>query len=153
MNNDIEKSPQLEGELAVTVTQQATGDALMHRLRYCRDLLRGLERKAGDSNEDRLIWRDGTGKVCWTAVEEGMSIGRGGGSTLTIPNDSHLSRQHFRLVRRDERHVIEDLHSRNGTFINNTQLRIQTHELRDGDFILAGSQAFVYLRRTEGQSV
>ncbi|RMF91620.1 MAG: FHA domain-containing protein, partial [Planctomycetota bacterium] len=45
-----------------------------------------------------------------------------------------VSRQHARITRTESGYVIEDLNSRNGTFVNDQRL-IAPHRLREGDRI------------------
>ena len=52
-------------------------------------------------------------------------------------NDSFLSQQHARLELRNNAWVIEDLHSTNGSFVNDIEVRDAT-TLEDGDIIRFG---------------
>ena len=52
-------------------------------------------------------------------------------------NDSFLSQQHARLELRNNAWVIEDLHSTNGSFVNDIEVRDST-TLEDGDIIRFG---------------
>lgn len=54
-----------------------------------------------------------------------------------------VSRQHARIVRIDGKHYIEDLRSRNGTFVND-QLVQGRHLLRDGDRVRICEVEFVF---------
>lgn len=66
------------------------------------------------------------------------------GDTLHIAlKDRLLSSQHLRLVQLQAGWRIEDVGSKNGTFVNGTKLR-QPTQLNDGDVIEAGSTIFVY---------
>ncbi len=60
-------------------------------------------------------------------------IGRSQDCELTI-SDRFLSRRHARIIQRDEKWMIEDLGSRNGTLINGRQISMPT-EIGDGDVI------------------
>jgi pSer/pThr/pTyr-binding forkhead associated (FHA) protein len=70
--------------------------------------------------------------------------GRGAPAGLVL-NDNRLSRQHFRVQIAAGDAVLEDLRSRNGTFVNGT--RAVRCWLRDGDIIEAGGQVFVFLNK------
>jgi pSer/pThr/pTyr-binding forkhead associated (FHA) protein len=50
------------------------------------------------------------------------TLGRGLANTIVLP-DSFASTRHAQLTRRDGRWWLEDLNSRNGTLLNETQLR------------------------------
>jgi serine phosphatase RsbU (regulator of sigma subunit) len=60
-------------------------------------------------------------------------VGRSPECQVVIPMPS-ASRQHARIVRVQDRHYVEDLQSRNGTFVNNEQITART-ELHHGDRI------------------
>jgi sigma-B regulation protein RsbU (phosphoserine phosphatase) len=74
-------------------------------------------------------------------------IGRSSKADLVIA-DRSLSRQHARLVYRDERWLIEDLGSRNGTHVNRMPISEAT-VLQDGDIIGLGAST-VTVRQTGG---
>jgi diguanylate cyclase (GGDEF)-like protein len=67
-----------------------------------------------------------------------LSIGRHPSNALTI-QDGGISRQHARILSVDNKHVIEDLGSRNGTYVQGS--RITRAELNDGDWIQLGPRA------------
>ncbi len=75
-------------------------------------------------------------------VKDGCSVtvGRGDQTTVRISSDFTLSSVHFSLEVREERVLLRDLASTNGTFVNGT--RIQSCLLRNGDVILAGQNTF-----------
>jgi two-component system, cell cycle response regulator len=89
-------------------------------------------------------------KPCLTLLTGGLSgqlfklapvtgfatIGRGGGAEIKIDDDG-LSRAHARIHAEGGRAWIEDLGSRNGTFVNGQKIAAAT-ELRDGDKIGVG---------------
>jgi sigma-54 dependent transcriptional regulator, acetoin dehydrogenase operon transcriptional activator AcoR len=71
---------------------------------------------------------------------------RDGASVVDIGlADARLSKHHARLVRRGTAWVLEDLGSKNGSWIKN--VRIQSHALADGDVIIIGHTALVYRSR------
>jgi hypothetical protein len=65
--------------------------------------------------------------------ESELIIGRGERSDLIIP-DRRVSRQHARIQLEGDGYTLEDLGSRNGTFVNGQELA-GTHFLQDGDEI------------------
>lgn len=66
---------------------------------------------------------------------DGGSIGRDAANALAIP-DQGISRRHARILRDGEAWILEDLDSRNGTFVNDQA--VKRHVLIDGDRIQIG---------------
>ena len=64
-----------------------------------------------DAERGRDQWIDGE-----------ATIGRGGGCTISLPDDTFVSQVHARVVERDGQLFIEDLGSTNGTFLNGKQV-------------------------------
>jgi pSer/pThr/pTyr-binding forkhead associated (FHA) protein len=60
-------------------------------------------------------------------------IGRGEDCDIVLP-DRQVSRHHFRVVRGDDGYNVEDLGSKNGTYINGAPVR-GSMRLQDGDEI------------------
>ena len=74
-----------------------------------------------------------------------VSIGRNPDADVFV-DDRSVSREHVRLVREEDGgYRVEDLGSRNGTFVN--RRRIDSQRLEDGDEIQIGVYAFGYLER------
>ena len=67
---------------------------------------------------------------------ERVVIGRGPTADVRMI-DEGVSREHCEVIRRADRMVLRDLRSTNGTFCRG--LRVEEHELADGDKILVGS--------------
>ncbi len=70
-------------------------------------------------------------------VGKQIELGRGPSSPVEILDDG-VSRRHARIVRQPEGYAIEDLDSRNGTFVNGE--KIDSAMLRFGDKIAVGSR-------------
>ena len=68
---------------------------------------------------------------------EELTVGRGGGCGIVLPDDHFVSTVHARLFRRGDDVFVEDLGSMNGTLINGSPVR--EHMLQDGDEIKIGS--------------
>jgi two-component system, cell cycle response regulator len=66
---------------------------------------------------------------------ENMVLGRGGTADIRLV-DEGISRFHCRIRRQDDHLVVEDLESRNGTFLNGA--RVKVRQLEDGDKIQLG---------------
>jgi diguanylate cyclase (GGDEF)-like protein len=74
--------------------------------------------------------------------EEPVVIGRGSGCTLVLQGDS-VSRQHARIEWTDSGHVLTDLRSTNGSFVNYE--RVSSRILRDSDHVQIGKTLIKYL--------
>src|SRR3954453_20773433 len=72
-----------------------------------------------------------------------LSIGRSSAAELCFPEDAGLSRQHFAFEPEGEDWIIQDLGSKNGTFVNNIPLKARLI-LKPGDRITAGHLVIVY---------
>jgi serine phosphatase RsbU (regulator of sigma subunit) len=75
-------------------------------------------------------------------------IGRSADNDLAIP-DLSLSREHARVLRRDDLYFILDRGSRNGTFLNDRPVKGEL-ALRDGDVVRLGETTLIF--REEGSS-
>ncbi|MEO0564009.1 MAG: FHA domain-containing protein [Chloroflexota bacterium] len=69
----------------------------------------------------------------WVLHLDDMTIGRGEESDIQIPK-RQISRQHVRIFTQGDDFFIEDLDSRNGTWVGGKQIR-GTHALKDGSEI------------------
>ncbi|MFB3826240.1 MAG: SpoIIE family protein phosphatase [Bryobacteraceae bacterium] len=66
-----------------------------------------------------------------------VSLGRSSAAELCFPDDAGLSRQHLALEREGDGWTVQDLGSKNGTFLNAVPLKAKTR-LQHGDRIAAG---------------
>jgi len=81
----------------------------------------------------------------WTIREDMLVVGRGGECDLVLP-ERQVSREHIRIFRQNDGYYLEDLDSKNGTWVNGKQVKATTVPLRDGDEIqiaLAVKMTFV----------
>jgi pSer/pThr/pTyr-binding forkhead associated (FHA) protein len=69
-------------------------------------------------------------------LEETSTIGRTAANTIAL-RDGSVSAHHARVVRSAEGFMIEDVGSRNGTFVNSEKLSGK-HLLADGDLVRLG---------------
>lgn len=80
-------------------------------------------------------------------TDERLLIGRDVSCSVQLPDDS-VSRRHAAIVRDGEQHVVNDLGSTNGTFVN--EKRVEVREvLQNGDRVRFGNQIFKYLKSDE----
>ncbi|PJF43715.1 MAG: hypothetical protein CUN55_07665 [Phototrophicales bacterium] len=70
----------------------------------------------------------------WTIEGDVFLIGRGGECDLILP-ERQVSREHVRIFREGDKYILEDLDSKNGTWLNNTQVQNTRVTLHDGDEI------------------
>jgi pSer/pThr/pTyr-binding forkhead associated (FHA) protein len=75
------------------------------------------------------------------AVTGTLGIGRDEGNAIQITDDSYLSGHHARLWLEAGNLVLDDLGSRNGTFLNGTRVT-ETRMVRAGDRIQIGYTVF-----------
>src|ERR1700730_7552679 len=71
------------------------------------------------------------------SLGEEITVGRGGGCGIAPPDDHFVSTVHARLFRRGEDVFVEDLGSRNGTFVNGESVAAPPR-LRRGDRVQFG---------------
>lgn len=71
-----------------------------------------------------------------------VTLGRDSSNSVALPQDEEVSRFHACIKRRERIYVVEDLDSRNGTFLNGD--RVINAVLRNGDRILIGATEIVF---------
>jgi len=69
----------------------------------------------------------------WTLAKDETLIGRGNDADIVLP-ERQVSRYHLKLHYHDGRYLLEDLDSKNGTFLNGQQVK-GTVPIQDGDEI------------------
>ena len=72
-----------------------------------------------------------------------LSLGRSSSADLCFPEDAGLSRQHFAFEAEGDAWTVQDLGSKNGTFVNDVALKGRL-VLKAGDRITAGHLVIVY---------
>ena len=73
---------------------------------------------------------------------EDLTLGREEGNTVVVASDQ-ASRRHARIFVSGGNHVLVDLESTNGTFLNSKPMKEQT--LRHGDVVRIGTAVYKYL--------
>jgi pSer/pThr/pTyr-binding forkhead associated (FHA) protein len=81
-----------------------------------------------------------------------LSIGRSSAAELCFPEDAGLSRQHFAFEPDGEEWTVQDLGSKNGTFVNNIQLKARL-TLKPGDRVTAGHLSIVFAPEVGGPAM
>jgi two-component system NtrC family sensor kinase len=77
-----------------------------------------------------------------------VTIGRGTNNSVQL-HDTEVSREHAELSLREDKIVLRDLGSSNGTFVNGRQIR--EHELASGDQVQLGRSLLLYTGMKEDQ--
>ncbi len=72
-----------------------------------------------------------------------LSVGRSSAAEISFPEDAGLSRQHFQLEAENGGWTVEDLGSKNGTFVNGNAVKTRVR-LEPGDRISAGRLTIVF---------
>jgi phosphoserine phosphatase RsbU/P len=72
-----------------------------------------------------------------------LTVGRSSSAELCFPDDAGLSRQHFAFEPEGDEWTVQDLGSKNGTFVNNIPLKARLL-LRPGDRVTAGHLSIIY---------
>jgi pSer/pThr/pTyr-binding forkhead associated (FHA) protein len=70
-------------------------------------------------------------------IDTEITVGRGGGCALVLADDQYASTVHARVFRRANDLFVDDLESRNGTFVNGKRISMTT-KLRRGDQLQFG---------------
>src|SRR5579864_8525862 len=94
------------------------------------------------SRELRIQCPDGQTKTI-PLTGERLSVGRSSAAELCFPDDAGLSRQHFAFETQADDWTVQDLGSKNGTFVNNIPLKARLI-LKPGDRITAGHLVIVF---------
>jgi pSer/pThr/pTyr-binding forkhead associated (FHA) protein len=89
-----------------------------------------------------ILNQDGTDLVAHRLLGEVLTIGRAPLNQVVINNPT-ISAQHAILARLGDSYWLEDLHSTNGTQVNDVS--INDAELKDGDKIRFGSVIAVFV--------
>ena len=79
----------------------------------------------------------------YPAGDEDVTIGREAGNTTVVIASDQASRRHARIFVSGGAHVLVDLDSTNGTFLNSKLVKEQT--LRHGDVIRVASTVLKYV--------
>ncbi len=86
----------------------------------------------------------------FTINEDSISLGREGSNHIVIP-DVSVSRSHCTIRSEGGGFILQDLGSRNSTYVNG--IPIEQHQLRNGDRIRLGDTIMLFLCETESSPV
>jgi sigma-B regulation protein RsbU (phosphoserine phosphatase) len=82
-----------------------------------------------------MVLKGPNAKQTYQLDKDRVLLGRNSNCDIVFPaNDFAISREHACIVRQQDKFFIEDMGSRNGTFVNNTQISSRL-ELKDSDKI------------------
>ncbi|MCM2313628.1 MAG: FHA domain-containing protein [Thermoanaerobaculia bacterium] len=95
-----------------------------------------------------VLTLDNADKTSFPLFETEHSVGREANNSIQVP-DSSVSGAHARIRKTPEGYLLEDLNSRNGTYVNGE--RIQTRLLRNDDKIRLGKVHMVFNLPTQMQ--
>jgi pSer/pThr/pTyr-binding forkhead associated (FHA) protein len=96
---------------------------------------------ADNSERPILIFRGDNGAHQeWTLQKDELILGRDESCDIVVP-ERNVSRQHVRLFRQGDAFYVEDLESRNGSWVNDEPLRNAPRKLYDNDIITLATVA------------
>jgi len=111
-----------------------------------------VEERPAPRPAGRLVWKDGSGREVLLYPGR-LRIGRRSANDIALREDPYVSGQHAEIVVDDEGIGLIDLHSTNGTRVNEMPLTPDVrHPLQFGDEIRLGQQAIYLEAADEGQS-
>ncbi len=108
---------------------------------------RTLEDQSTPPKTTYLIWTHQE-RLYHQEIGEFLSLGRDPSNQISI-DDPFVSARHFRIERRDQKLILRDLRSRNGTFVNGA--RVVEAVLNDGDSIRLGGVEMRLSQTAPGQ--
>ena len=88
----------------------------------------------------RIVSEAENGKLFWLNLGQCSTFGRTEKSDCSIPSDSTLSSEHFKVTCGADQCTIEDMQSRSGVWLNGK--KISKANLHDGDHVKAGDTEF-----------
>ncbi|GAB4383335.1 MAG: hypothetical protein Kow0022_02880 [Phycisphaerales bacterium] len=129
------------------------------RIRDLRDLQEdGEAHSANWTRPELLISTVEAGRIrrlrSLLPTDEGADVlvGRSGKKNDIVLSDEHVSRRHMRIVVRGGRHIIEDLGSRWGTFVNDRRIG-EPAALVHGDEIRIGRSIMRFVKFSDGMEL
>jgi two-component system cell cycle response regulator len=108
-----------------------------------RAALQASEKEAQAKPAALLVVGGDLNGTIFDLVETTTSIGRNADNHIALEFNG-ISRYHFKILYANEVHAVEDLESKNGTYLNNKKIESIT-PIHKGDIIKVGSIALKYL--------
>lgn len=108
-----------------------------------KSALRAAEKEAAERPAALLVVGGTLNGTLFDLTLNETTIGRSADNTISLDFQG-ISRNHFKLLQAPDGFILEDLASKNGTFLNNKKIEANTM-LRKGDIIKIGSIALKYL--------
>lgn len=100
--------------------------------------------------EARLLVLNGPESGLLVRLKQDTLIGRSENCSVRSMNPT-VSRMHCRIFEHKEKYFIEDMGSRNGTFVNETRIN-SPQEIMDGDKIHVATVQFKFIRFNDSSS-
>lgn len=100
--------------------------------------------------EARLLVLNGPESGLLVRLKQDALIGRSENCTVRSMNPT-VSRTHCRIFEQQEKYFIEDMGSRNGTFVNGTRINLR-QEIIDGDKIHVATVQFKFVRLNDSSN-
>ena len=120
----------IEGDLNLREADSGSRGAATRKLGSVLERVRELVGRARDQPPSLLA-------LDWSGVTTELSVGRSARCDVILL-DPAVSRRHAQLRHRDGRWILQDLESKNGSFVNG--VRVGRTELRPGDVVLIGNK-------------
>ena len=140
MNPQLEEAAIAAG-LAATTQGADVARKVYARLEFVAALLRA---SLGAEEGPRLVWREGD-RVRIHPLQQAVTLGRETGCDVVLAAP-RVSRRHCRIEVGDDRVVLHDLGSANGTAVNGVAVAPDGRRLADGDVIDVGGVPLVFFR-------
>lgn len=139
-----------EAQITLRSVETATGDVFERVRRFIRLYAQLPTKPAGAA----LLYQELSSPAAqYRELDQALVVGRQRksehhpeGADLAV-EDAQMSRTHFEIDLSDGFHILRDLDSRNGTYLNNDPTRVGEKVLMAGDVITAGASLFVFTGR------
>ena len=100
-----------------------------------------VELEMGEARQAVLIYSEGNDdEQVYPFVDDALRLGRGRDNDIQVKNDSKVSRYHCRVVYKEDKYVIEDNKSANGTLVDGAP--ITERQLIGGEELTIGETIF-----------
>ncbi len=111
--------------------------------KFSKVLVLPFLRKTDMDKFPRLIYFKGEGEVTIPIEGDTFILGRGFETDMRFTDDLKVSREHCRIFQKDNQFYVEDLGSRNGTYLNSQKIT-EVLQLRENDILKVGSRKLLF---------